>query len=359
MSNLFKQLRKYDKTKPQVEKEIGGILGLPVSKKTVEVPGRNGFVYVRLRNNSNEIIQARNSEVSPVYDLPVLLTRSGGGYRIKGRDTERYLDWGSSSSFLPRHGATHSLTNELGSGADVVFVHSRQFMPFAIIPSGTNGAGSVFVEPHVYRNPVDASWNYVGNQNSVNLLPAKPLDTNARTLLLYWDLDVAGVRIATGSVFSAFLTGTVDVLASLPLVTSNRQVPLAAIRLVSGTNEIVWDNIYDLRQFATTTPPSFAGGFAGQDEGIPFGTGTTLNFVGSGVDASMSGSVIRVHISGSVGMAGQYEGVSIGNGTILNFVGPNVDASRSGTVIRVFVTGSAGGSGGMTHPQVMARIGLR
>lgn len=346
MSSLFKKFSAYDKSKPQVEAELGGILGLPVSKKTVEVPGRNGYVYVRLRNNSNEIVQARNDQVSPVYDLPVLLVRIAGGYKVKGRDIERYQDWGSFSSFLPRHAATHQLTNDLGAGGDVAFIYSRQFMPFATIPSGTNGAGSVFIEPHVYRNPVDASWNYVGNQNSVNLLPAKPLDGNARTILLYWDLDVAGVRIATGSVLSTSLTGTADILSSLPLITSNRQIPLTAVRLVSGTSEIVWDNIYDLRQFATTTPPSFTGGFAVQDEGTFVTTGTTLNFVGAGVDASVSGSVIRVHISGSVGIGGQDEGVALGNGTILNFVGPNVDASRSGTVIRVFVTGSVGGSGG-------------
>jgi predicted enzyme related to lactoylglutathione lyase len=52
------------------------------------------------------------------------------------------------------------------------------------------------------------------------------------------------------------------------------------------------------------------------------------------------------------------EGVPVGTGFVLNFIGANVEASLSGSVIRVFVTGSSGG-GGMTHPQVMARVGLR
>ena len=117
-NNLYTQLRKYDKDRPQADREIGGVLGYPISTKVVEVPGRNGYVYVRLRNSNNEIIQARNDKVSPVYDLPVLVIRDATGYRVLGRDLVRYQDWGSFSSFLPRHGASHSLTNDLGAGGD-------------------------------------------------------------------------------------------------------------------------------------------------------------------------------------------------------------------------------------------------
>lgn len=90
-----------------------------------------------------------------------------------------------------------------------------------------------------------------------------------------------------------------------------------------------------------------------QDEGIPQGNNiTTFNFIGGNVDASVSGAVVRVFVTGTQGIPGpagtfgvfgQDEGVPLGTGTILNFVGPNVDASISGTVIRVFVTGSTGG----------------
>jgi hypothetical protein len=56
-------------------------------------------------------------------------------------------------------------------------------------------------------------------------------------------------------------------------------------------------------------------------------------------------------------MTVQDEGVLLGTGTVLNFVGDGVTATISGSVVQVLITGTTGG--GMTHPQVMARIGLR
>lgn len=50
--------------------------------------------------------------------------------------------------------------------------------------------------------------------------------------------------------------------------------------------------------------PGGGGGIVGvlaQDEGVLLGTGTTFNFVGGGVDASISGSVVRVFVTGSSG----------------------------------------------------------
>jgi hypothetical protein len=73
--------------------------------------------------------------------------------------------------------------------------------------------------------------------------------------------------------------------------------------------------------------------------------------VGGNVDVSVSGTVVRIHITGSaggtvfsgvdqIGIYGQDEGINVGTGTILNFVGNTVDVSRSGTVLRVFITGT-------------------
>lgn len=358
---LLKKFKEYDQTKPQKIKEIAGLLGIPINGMfQVEVPNRNGFVYVRLRNNTNELIQAFNEKVSPVYGLPVLVAFKNNRYEVQGRDTARYSDWGSFSTSMPKHGSQHSLNFENGQGGDVTWVYSRQMMPFATTPSGTEGAGTVFVMPHVYRNPVDASWNYIGDESSPSFLPAKPTGTSARMMLLYWDLDTSDPLIATGTFFSESLTGTSAVLPYIPTITNQRHIPLAGIRLVSGTETILWDNIYDMRQWATTTPSPFNGGFAVQDDGAPVGTGTTLNFVGSNVIASISGSVIQVFVTGSsgggsqfagvdqIGIFAQDEGVPIGTGKIINFVGNNVDVSRSGTVLRVFVTGSSGGGGGWT-----------
>jgi len=358
-NNLLKNFKEYDKGKPQIVKEISGLLGIPINGNlAVEVPNRNGFVYVRLRNNTNELIQAFNEKVSPVYGLPVLVVWRVNRYEIQGRDTSRYQDWGSYSAFLPRHGSQHSLNFDDGQGGDVSFIYSRQFIPYASIPSGTEGSGNVFIMPHVFRDPTDATWNYLGDTSSDNFLPAKPADasgTMARMMLLYWNLNTDAPAILTGTFFDSSLTGTAAILPYVPLLTSQKHVPLSAIRLVSGTETILWDNIYDMRQFATSsTLPSFEGGFGVQDEGIPQGTGTIFNFVGAGVVASISGSVVNVNISsagggGGVDQIGIYaleEGSAIGTGTQMNFVGAGVTASRTGTMIFVDIPGGGDGGGG-------------
>lgn len=360
MNNLLKKFAEYDKDKPQIVKEISGLLGIPINGSlSVEVPNRNSFVYVRLRNNTNELIQAFNEKVSPVYGLPVLVKWVVNRYEVQGRDTSRYQDWGSYSAFLPRHGSQHSLNFEDGQGGDVSFIYSRQFMPFATIPSGTDGAGTVFIMPHVYRSSTNASWNYIGGESSSNFIPAKPTDNTAKMMLLVWDLSTSDPLIITGSSLAAYLTGTADILTAVPTVSNVNYIPVAAIRLVSGTETILWDNIYDLRQFAVTSPLPFIGGIVAQDEGVTVGTGTAINFVGANVEASLVGSTIRVFITGSsgggssvfsgvdqIGIFGHDEGAPIGTGTIMNFVGAGVTATRSGTVIQVNVPGGGGGSSG-------------
>ena len=75
---LFKAVSDLDITKKDQEYEIPGVLGFTLAgENTVQVPNRDSFVYVRLRNNQNELIQAFNDQVSPVYDLPVIVSREG------------------------------------------------------------------------------------------------------------------------------------------------------------------------------------------------------------------------------------------------------------------------------------------
>src|SRR5512139_3038579 len=139
MTRQFKQAtRAFERSKQQKYPLIPGFLGFTVNGiDTVEVPTREGYVFVRLRGVANEVIHAYNDEVSPVYGLPVLVSRDdvdNTRYRIIARDTGVYLNWGSSSAYLPRHGNTHSFSQEAGSGGDVVWVYGRQMMPLAVIP---------------------------------------------------------------------------------------------------------------------------------------------------------------------------------------------------------------------------------
>lgn len=423
---LFRELSNFDRGLRKERQEIAGMLGVPLGGKlTVEVATRNSYVYVRLRDSQNEVIQAFNDQVAPVYDLPVLVTREGGKYKVLGRDTERYADWGSTSAYLPKHGSAHSFVDFGPGGGDVSFIYSRQFVPWMAYPSGTNGAGNVLINGGLFLK-ANGSWRFDGITGTSDLLSYKPTGSSAVMVLIYENMDTGVLGYSIGSSFAANLTGTAEIAPYLPTLANTALTPLAAIRLVSGTRSIGWNNIYDARQWlggrgggsgftgstvgvydegvlqgqvtsfdfigpnvdvsvSGTRARVFITGASGglssiavEDEGIPQGNATTFNFTGDFIWASVSGTVANISVSGTPGPAGpsgspgpqgpigpsgspgpigpqgpagsgiaglmvQDEGVPIGTGTVFNFVGPNVDASISGSVVRIFVTGSVGG----------------
>jgi len=226
---------------------IPGFLGFVLDgTETVEVPQRPGFVYVRLRGNTSEVIQAYNDKVSPVYGLPVLVERDQTNptrYAIAGRDVGMYDNWGGSSAYLPRHGASHSF-DPANPGGDVVFAYGRQLMPLAVYPSGTSGAGNVLISPSMYYQT--NNWHYAGGTGTESVVALKPTNNQARMVLVYLDGD-GNPQLSSGSLFSASVTGTAAIVPYLPDLGDTTYVPLAGIRLVSGTSVILWDNIYDAR----------------------------------------------------------------------------------------------------------------
>lgn len=262
---------------------IGGRLGIPIDGiRQVNVANRPGFVYVRLRDNSNELVQAFNESVSPVYDLPVLVEFKNNRYVVIGRDTDRYSSWGSDSSYLPAHASQHSmLANQMGGG-DPVFVDGRQMMPGAAYPSGTLGGPNVLISDFLFRNKL-GNWLYIGNTGTADLNTLRPNGSNARMVLVCLDYTSGGFVILTGSTFSATLTGTSQIW---PYVPNNNldQVPLAAIRIVSGTTSIGWDNIYDARQWIDSGFPTGSSGGGG---GTPGGNDTNVQFNNAGAFAGV------------------------------------------------------------------------
>lgn len=104
-------VRNLDIRKQDKQELIPGLLGVPLGgEKRVQVPGRANYVYVRLRGDLSELIQAYNDQVSPAYNLPILVTRDDidkSKYRVYGKDLGRYNDWGT-SAYLPLHGWSHS-----------------------------------------------------------------------------------------------------------------------------------------------------------------------------------------------------------------------------------------------------------
>jgi hypothetical protein len=244
---------------------FSGQLGITTNGEAqVEVPSRSGFVWVRLRNQLNEVIQAFNEEVSTVYDLPVLVEWdkfSPNRYRIVGRDRGRYLDWGSSSSYLPIHGAQHQFNTLTGAGGgDIVWVYSQQFQPLLVTPSGTAGAFSVSIQPHVYY--WNSEFQYAGGTGIAGFDGLWPTgSSNARMLLVYLDPDTGNVNLATGSLteFSNTLTGTADVIPYVPSLIAPEDIPLSAVRLITGTSTIQWTNLYDIRTYFASAGGAYGG----------------------------------------------------------------------------------------------------
>ena len=103
--------------------------------------------------------------------------------------------------------------------------------------------------------------------------------------------------------------------------------------------------VYDL----TVGLPSMDNiGVMGQEEGVPLGTGTTLNFVGAGVTATLSGTVLDISIPGGGSsppvtgtFVGLHDGITLGSFDRINFRGAGVDAVGSGTYFDVNVPGPA------------------
>jgi hypothetical protein len=353
----------------QAKTTLLGTLGIPLGgTRLVEVPNRNSFVYVQLRSNQNEVIQAFNNKVAASYGLPVILQREGTRYIVLGVDSQRYQNnWNSFAPYLPVHGNTHSFDFTSGGGGDVVWVYSRQFMPLLAFPSGSSGGPNVVIAPHVLQS-VSGTWTYVGNTGTNSLLQYIPTGSNAVMVLVYLDRTTGnpGIVVGSGSYFANTITGTAEVTPYIPIVPSPLfQVPLAAVRLTTGTNVIGWDNIYDVRQYLQYITTGTGGiatgtgggssidtlGFAGLYEGVPLGTGTFMNVRGSNAVFTKSGSMFDLFVTGSthghgvdqIGIYGLANGVPLGTGTWIDF-GNNLTATISGTMIRV--DAQAGGGGG-------------
>jgi hypothetical protein len=361
--SLQRALEEQKKQNQQEVAQIAGLLGIPLSgQRRVEVPNRNSYVFVRLRSNTSEVIQAYNNQVAPAYDLPVIVERHGNKYIVAGVDSGRYENnWASQSPFLPRHGNTHTFDLEMGGGGDVVWVQSPQFVPSLVFPSGSVGGSNVIVHPYTIRNS-DGTWKYVGNTGTSSLAPYRPTSpTGAIMALVYLDTDTGNPQllINSGSVFSNSITGSSQIVSYIPRITNpGRDIPLAAIRLITGTNVISWNHIYDVRQWLHTIPTGSAGGGGGvgiqgipvQDEGVFVATGSVLNFVGDNISATVSGSVIRVYVTGSA------SGGGINTGT-LDARYLKLDTSNDPLVGNLRVSGSIEIYTEESHPDTPLTIG--
>lgn len=341
---LREAFRALDLSKKDRDLYIPAILGFYIGgNQVVEVPNRPGYVYVRIRSNLNEVVQVYNDKVSPVFDLPVLIYRDEmdvSRYRIYSRDVGRYNDWGSSTSYIPRHGNQHSFNPDTGGGGDITFVYGKQFMPLALTPSGSVGAGNVILNGYPYYQ--NTAWHYAGTTGTPDILTYKPTGSNARVILIYLDSD-SNPQVLAGNYLAENITGTSQIISYLPSLPSAYDIPLGAIRLVSGTSKVLWDNIYDLRPFVVGdgfVPTLYApvdasyitlglNGTLTNERVLTAGDG--ISFVDTGANGTLT-----ISVTGSVGGGGA--------GTILIYDDNSFSVTGTAIVfgenIYVFVTGS-------------------
>lgn len=271
---------------------LSGVLGISTSVVTVD--SRPGFVWVRLMDNTSELIQAHNDKVSPIYGMPVILSYDGIKYSVMGRDVNRYTNWKSDAAFLPDHAGQHSAVRGGGGGSDIVWVDSQQFLPLLVLPVGRTGTNSVTVSPHSYRNS-SGNWVYAGNTGTT-IPPSRSITGSTMYLIMLNDTDGTFYGV-TGSVFPANLTGSSQVVPYIPKYTNLNDKPLAAIRMSLTGTVVSWDNLYDVRQMygASSSPTGSAsyletiGIFA---SGTYVGAAKSIDFVGN-YTVSISGTSAR------------------------------------------------------------------
>lgn len=259
---LDKSLKKFSNQKEERLVTISGELGLPLGgQKLVEVPNRKGFVYVRLRNNTSEVIQAYNSEVSTIYGLSVLVARQNNIYKVIGRDQDRYKDWGN-IPYLPKHGGQHSFNQAIGMGADITWVYPQQIMPLLGYPSGTNGSNGIIVAPYLLRD-LNGGWKYAGNTGTPDITMYRPTTATGAIMVLVYIDTVSGnpyLLVGSGTMFHAGLTGTSQIAPYIPQSPNPNWIPDTAVRLTTGTTTLLWGNLYDVRPFLQPIPTGSGGG---------------------------------------------------------------------------------------------------
>lgn len=352
--NLKRAVGRIQDRKKDRDYLLPGLLGLRRgSTNVVSVPGRPSFVYVRLRNNTSEVIQAFNDKVSPVYDLPVLVVRDEidpSKYRLESRDYGQYSNWTSWSPYLPAHGGAHSRSPS-GGGGDPVWVYGSQYMPLLVSPSGTLGAGNVVIDGSTYYFDSHEEYRYAGGTGTSDILIYKPTGSDARMVLVYLDTD-GNPALMPGDEFNSSLTGTVSILPYVPTINVDLGVPLAAVRLLSGTSSIVWENLYDVRPLITGERRSRIGIY---DDGAYVSSGTAISFEAN-LDVVASGTII--YVAGQAGGGGggsnttyYDDGAFVATGTKVSF-DDNLNVVSTGTSIFVSSTGGAADGDTPTYPYV-------
>ena len=249
MNKLRNAVSKFDADIQKEAIEIRGELGTLVrGKKVVKVPNRPSYVYVRLRTNQSEVIQAFNDKVSLEFGLPVVLSWSHSKYVVLRRDVDRYKTWEEGSNYVPVHAKSHSFDLESGNvGRDPVWVYPSQIIPALVSPFGVQGSENVYIFPYSYNH--NNEWRYAGNTGTPSIIDYKS-DNGTSLVLVALDIETGNPELINYSGFiPTTISGSAGFAQYIPEVDTSKYLPLSFVTMVSGTNTIGWQNIHDLRPF--------------------------------------------------------------------------------------------------------------
>jgi hypothetical protein len=332
-------------TKEDYQELLPGNLGALVKgKKRIKVPGRDGFVYVRLRSTNSEIVQAFNDKVAYIYGLDVVVARdkwANKRYVVVSRDLGRYDEWGGGVSVgqLAPHGYQHSFGKD-----DPVWVYKQQFMPLLVSPLTTT---SVKISSDYYL--WEGAYKFYSG-SSVDLSANIPIVVGySKFVTLYLDGTTNSVQQVVGTDFlSTGYTG--DIASYIPTISSDQGIALGAVVLNFGQSQITWRNIYDIRPLwtgkAIQYPP---GSLYIYDDGVLKGTGTSIDFA-YGLDVTMVGSRAYVDLSYTI----RDDGVLQTSRPSLDFVGTGFSVYDSPSATIVSGTSAAIVQGDMTATSPIA-----
>jgi len=270
---------------------IPGELGAYVDgNPTVEVAGRNGWVWVRLRGNESERVQAYNPTVANHYGLPVLVRRHEYDpkvWEVIGRDSMKYESYQTDSQVanLPEHGHSHSFSGKDYTGNDIVWVYKRQLTPLLPRPNET-GTMALYIMPGYYYSAGNYKyWPGSGTESLSGYLPTGSQTGKFVTVSIEGD---TGVLLYTeGETFSAYNPPN-NITELIPIPSETSAIPIASIFLMASKTFLAWADIFDMR--FTPQPVNITGSSIGLfQEGDYIGAAFTLDF-GAGFDISISGT---------------------------------------------------------------------
>lgn len=262
-------LNRLDLHKKTKEAEIPGILGFTVNGlQVVNVPYRPGYVYVRLRNNTSEVIQAFNENTPALYNLPVIIIRDEvdkSRYKVKGRDLGAYQNWGTSNLYVGDH--THSFFTGFLAFDDAVFIATGVALDFKEDLYATAAGTTISV------GVVTGTFSRDGHTHPQYSTGSASVGGGGSTVLIYDDttFKVTGTAINFGANLNVVVTGSTAYVSSVDTVGGG-----------GGADLLIYDN------------------------SVFKATGTAIDF-GDNLDVVVTGTyvyVTAVGVTGSVGPAG-------------------------------------------------------